>query len=238
MCQQFYLKTKLKMSGILKILSAGIIYAVLFTQAKVCKHPGVGLGTFQKAATVALDGKEVIDIDGSLISDFPTIEPVYRWDEQSSDWAYTVEKQQVFEAQLASYTLQDQPSAEPIEIEWEVLMNIDFKLEYSEELDAQVYNPVFSKAVKELDNKEIIIEGFVIPFEGEELLPLSFNPFSACFFCGKGSPASIISMYPKAKKRKRYKMDDFKKFKGILHLNYDDPNEFYYVLRDAEEVSR
>ncbi|MEL6277211.1 MAG: hypothetical protein AAFU03_19075, partial [Bacteroidota bacterium] len=60
------------MSGILKILSAGIIYAVLFTQAKVCKHPGVGLGAFQKAATVALDGKEVIDIDGSLISDFPT----------------------------------------------------------------------------------------------------------------------------------------------------------------------
>ena len=38
------------------------------------------------------------------------------------------------------------------------------------------------------------------------------------------------------KNKKTYKIDDFKKFKGTLHLNYDDPNEFYYILKDAEEL--
>ena len=44
-----------------------------------------------------------------------------------------------------------------------------------------------------------------------------------------------MTMYFK-EKGSRYKMDDFKKFKGILHLNQDDPNEFYYILKDAEEA--
>ena len=35
--------------------------------------------------------------------------------------------------------------------------------------------------------------------------------------------------------RKRYRMDEFVKFKGTLHLNSDDPNEFYYILRNAVE---
>ena len=34
---------------------------------------------------------------------------------------------------------------------------------------------------------------------------------------------------------KRYRMDEFKKFRGTLHLNSDDPDEFYYILRDASE---
>jgi len=36
---------------------------------------------------------------------------------------------------------------------------------------------------------------------------------------------------------KRYEIDDFKTFKGTLHLNYDDPNEFIYILKNAVEVN-
>ena len=65
-------------------------------------------------------------------------------------------------------------------------------------------------------------------------MSLSYNPYASCFFCGKASPASVMSMYLKDEDV-RYKMDDFKTFRGTLHLNYDDPNEFYYILRDARE---
>ena len=97
----------------------------------------------------------------------------------------------------------------------------------------ELYTPVFPKVVKALDGKEIIVEGFVIPFDQSgELIALSANPFAACFFCGKASPASVISMHLR-NKGKRYKMDDFKKFRGTLKLNYDDPDEYYYILQDA-----
>ena len=114
-------------------------------------------------------------------------------------------------------------------------MDINYELRYFKELDMEIYAPVFSEAVKALDGKEVILEGFVLVFDEEpDLLSLSANPYASCFFCGKASPASVISMYLK-KKRKRYKMDDFKKFRGTLHLNHDDPNEFYYILRNATE---
>jgi hypothetical protein len=125
---------------------------------------------------------------------------------------------------------------EPIEIEWQLLMDIEYELKYFEELDMDMYAPLFPQKIKALHEKEVIIVGFVLPFEKEwDVLALSANPFASCFFCGQASPASIISMYLKDKK-KRYKMDDFKKFKGTLHLNEDDPDEFYYILRDAEEI--
>lgn len=130
----------------------------------------------------------------------------------------------------------DHPISPPIEVDWKVLMNIDYELRYFKEVDLEIYAPVFSKAVKALHGKEVIIEGYVIPFDEEgELLSLSFNPYASCFFCGKASPASILSIYLKDKK-KRYKIDDYKKFRGTLYLNKDDPNEFYYILRNAREV--
>ena len=99
----------------------------------------------------------------------------------------------------------------------------------------EMYAPVFSKAVEALHEKEVIIEGYVIPLDPKgDLLALSFNPYAACFFCGKASPASVLSMYLKENNR-RYKTDDFVKFRGTLHLNQDNPNEFYYILRDARE---
>ncbi len=141
-----------------------------------------------------------------------------------------------FSAQKIKPTGGNLDLSEPIEINWKVLMNIKYELRYFSEIDMEIYAPVFSKAVTALHEKTVVIEGFVIPFDEEEdLLSLSFNPYASCFFCGNASPASIISLYLKEKGR-RYKIDDFRKFQGTLHLNQDDPNEFYYILRDAEEV--
>jgi hypothetical protein len=66
-------------------------------------------------------------------------------------------------------------------------------------------------------------------------LALSANPYASCYFCGGGSPASIITVKLK-KKYTGYDVDDFKQFRGKLRLNATDINEFYYVLELSEEV--
>jgi hypothetical protein len=138
--------------------------------------------------------------------------------------------------QLIDHAFLDQQPNVPIEIEWKVLMAIEYKLKYFEALETEMYAPVFSKAVEKLHEQEVIIKGYIIPFDAKgELLALSYYPYASCFFCGKASPASVISLYLK-NKRKRYHTDDFIKFRGTLFLNYDDPNEFYYILRGAEEI--
>lgn len=128
------------------------------------------------------------------------------------------------------------PLAEPIHLEWGTLVNIKYKLKYFEQLDMELYSPLFSEDVKALDGKEVAIRGYVIPLDTEgKLYALSANPFAACFFCGRASPASVISLYFNGKS-KRYTVDDIVKFRGVLHLNYDNPDENYYVLKDAQPI--
>jgi len=221
------------MSKYLKILLAGILIAGVFTQDKICEHLGFGQAKHHPELTVAKDGKELTTAEPTPSKDYFVNDTLYHWDEQLFDWAMVKEVED-FRAQLINYTTSSS-LAEPIKLDWQVLMDIEYRLKYFSEIEMEMYAPVFSKAVEALHEKEVIIEGFVIPFDEEEnLISLSYNPYSSCFFCGKGSPASVISMYLK-NKRKRYKTDDFIKFRGTLYLNQDDPNEFYYILRDAIE---
>ena len=115
-----------------------------------------------------------------------------------------------------NYKTPQDASEEPIEIDWKLLMDIEYELKYFSELDMEMYAPVFPENIQALDEQEVIIVGFVLPFEQElDILALSANPYASCFFCGQASPASVISMYLK-NKNKRYKMDDFKKIQRIL----------------------
>ncbi len=170
-----------------------------------------------------------------LNNDYFINDSIYTWSDTIFDWVATWNKQERTDQNRIN-TTDSLSLSEPIKIDWEILTDINYRLRYFSEMDMEIYAPVFSKTVKSLHKKNVIVEGFVIPFDEEEdLLSLSLNPFASCFFCGNASPASVISLYMK-KKRKHYKIDDFKKFKGTLYLNHDDPNDFYYILRDAEEV--
>jgi len=124
---------------------------------------------------------------------------------------------------------------QPLTINWKLLMNIEFKLEYYDAYEIEIETPIFTEALKAIDGKEVTIKGYVIPIDEDgKLIVLSANPYSSCFFCGNASPASIMSM--NLKQKKRFKMDESVKFQGILKLNYDDPEEFYYILEDAISV--
>ncbi len=219
----------------LKIFFAAILVAGVFTQDRICEHLGFGQNKYHQESVEAKHRKELIVADSSIESDYLITETVYRWEERLMDWVVDNDMEEP-QAQLVNQISSYPPLSTPIEVDWKVLMEIQYKLRYYAEIELELYAPIFSEAVEALHGKEVVLEGFVIPLdEEEELLSLSFNPYSSCFFCGKASPASVISMYLK-EEAKRYKIDDFKKFSGTLYLNYDDPNEFYYVLRDAQEV--
>jgi hypothetical protein len=223
------MKTKL-----ILILAAVLLTAVI-TREEIAEYLGFGQAETHDPPIEAEDSMALPEPEQAEAVSNPTTDSLYRWDEQLLMWVPEEEGPGPM-AQLVTSTQEaEHPQTEPIDLAWEVLMDIRYELRYFSELDMEIYAPVFPKAIKALDGKEVIIEGYVIPFDEEgELLSLSFNPYAACFFCGQASPASVISLYLK-NKRKRYKVDDFRKFRGTLHLNSDDPNEFYYILRNARE---
>lgn len=62
---------------------------------------------------------------------------------------------------------------------------------------------------------------------------LSSNPFASCFFCGGAGPESVVGLSLK-KNGKRFRTDDYFTFKGKLRLNTDNPDDFNFILDQAE----
>jgi hypothetical protein len=222
------------MNDTLKILLGAILIAAVFNREIFCEHLGFGPTRSHLTPLAIEDDVKQPENQNRDTGNYWVEDALYHWDDQVLHWIPVNEKSE-HRAQLVTYDEPEHPATEPIQLVWEKLLDIRYKLRYFSELDMKIYAPVFPKSIQALDGKEVVIEGFVIPFdEDEQILALSANPYASCFFCGKASPASVMSLYLK-KKRKRYKMDDFKTFRGTLHLNHDDPNEYYYILRNATE---
>ena len=225
------------MRKLMKVLLFLLLFVGVVTQDHICEHLGFGQSKFHDERDssihqVAHYEAPVEEKENYLVSD-----TVFSWNEQSLNW----EADSTFNIKKPKGTnslVLFEPIKEPVDLEWYTLMNIQYQLKYFAQIDMEMYAPVFPDSVLMLDGKEVIIEGFVIPFEEDGAhVSLSFNPYASCFFCGKASPASVLSMYLKNKKA-RYAIDAFKKFKGKLRLNHDDPDEFYYILEDAKEVKK
>lgn len=118
-------------------------------------------------------------------------------------------------------------------ITWKTLEGIGYSEKYVAKLEEKFKFPIFTSHLKSLDGKPVEVQGYLIPFDptGKEIA-LSANPYAACFFCGKAGPASIIILKMKVP-NKKVKTDMYKSVKGTLKLNYDDPEEFYYILENA-----
>jgi hypothetical protein len=121
-------------------------------------------------------------------------------------------------------------------IDWEMLSEIDFKDQYSDELEGWYVYPVFPEHIKALDDQLVSIKGYIIPVDvdGEEYA-LSAYPFSSCFFCGGAGPESVMTLNFK-KSPRRYKTDEVIRFMGKLKLNDSDIDSFCYILNDAQPI--
>jgi len=121
-------------------------------------------------------------------------------------------------------------------VSWQTLENIAFQRKFLKDFEAYVLFPQFTDALKNLVGKTVEVKGYVIPLEPRaDWVALSAYPNASCFFCGAAGPASVMTIRFKDGKHK-YRVDEFRTFRGKLKLNSDDIHEFYYILNEAVEV--
>ena len=100
-------------------------------------------------------------------------------------------------------------------------------------MDIKFNFPIFSSTLKSLNGKPVEVQGYLIPIDlTGKTVALSANSYAACFFCGNAGPASVMILRMKNPNTK-VKTDAYKTVKGTLKLNFDDPEDFYYILEDA-----
>ena len=165
------------------------------------------------------------------------LDSAYVWSDSQYSWIAT--RLLDPETDLVPLSTSSTPALQtnsPTVIDWELLVNIEYRSEYFEEMGMDLYAPIFGEKLKALDGQLVEITGYVIPVveDGSEVA-LSANPYASCFFCGKASPASVMSVLF-VKPQKRLRTDDYRTIQGRLKLNYDDPNQFYYILKDAQLI--
>ncbi len=123
---------------------------------------------------------------------------------------------------------------------WEILSDVSFSTQYLEEYGEAYYVPEFGPTPRKYEGKSIQIKGYIIPADPEQdIYILSQFPFASCFFCGNAGPETIVELIftNKDKSRKKtYKIDDIRSFRGILRLNKDDVAHTNYILEKAEEI--
>lgn len=119
---------------------------------------------------------------------------------------------------------------------WQTLAKITFKKEFDELMGFKVDVPVFGKDIKELEGKEIVVKGYIIPVDGfkshKEFIFSAF-PYNMCFFCGGAGPETVMEVV--ASEPIEYTAESIK-IKGILSLNDSDINQLMYKLENATLV--
>ncbi len=119
-------------------------------------------------------------------------------------------------------------------ITWLILNDLEYK-EAPHEVYGTVYLPEFSKAVKKLANKQVIIKGYLVPVD-KTTWALSKNTYAACFFCGKAGPETVIGLTFKGDPGK-LKMDANATVSGKFILSGKDVDDWMYSLTDVEIIS-
>ena len=131
---------------------------------------------------------------------------------------------------------QDAPPTEMNENVWKTLSKITYKKEYDEFLGFKIDKPVFADQVQELEGKEIIVKGYIIPVEGykshNEFI-FSAYPYNMCFFCGGAGPETVMEV--ESNDAVEYTAEQVV-LKGKLVLNVDDVNRLMYQLVEANQI--
>ncbi|WP_343486436.1 hypothetical protein [Allomuricauda sp. d1] len=93
----------------------------------------------------------------------------------------------------------------------------------------------FSEKLAVLEGKEVILTGYFLVLDGNQSLHmLSKNPMASCFFCGNGGPETVAGL--QFQEEPSFTTDDLLSVKGILRLNRDNPNQYYYRIEKADAI--
>ena len=119
-------------------------------------------------------------------------------------------------------------------ITWTLLNNVEYK-ESPHDTYGTVYLPTFSKDIKKLLGKTVIIKGYLVPVD-KTTWALSKNTYAACFFCGKAGPETVLGLAWKAEPGK-LKMDANATLIGKFVLNGTNVDDWMYSIVDVEILS-
>ena len=124
------------------------------------------------------------------------------------------------------------------EIDWLKLRDVYYKSEYTAAVDGYFQTPYFGETVELLDNKEVIITGYMLTLAPDEgIYVLSQNPYADCFFCGYGGPESAIELRLKPG-HDSFFMDELVTVVGILRLNRLDVSSGVYIMDNAIAIKK
>ena len=127
-----------------------------------------------------------------------------------------------------------------IQLDWKILEKTKFVEKRIDSLNSYASIPTFPLSMRRIEGQQVAMKGYVIPVEetgDEQVLVLSANSYSACFFCGQAGPASVMDIRLKnPKKLRRFKQDEQVTFEGKLRLNETNFYFFNYILEDAELI--
>ncbi len=122
-------------------------------------------------------------------------------------------------------------------LEWELLAQTTYEYTYNETFNQWLGNPTFPADLLALDGQQISISGYVLPMDVEgDFYVLSAFPYVSCFFCGGAGMESVMELNL-LKKGAKFKVDEYKTFSGILHLNKEN-FELTFTLEEAEILNQ
>ena len=105
-------------------------------------------------------------------------------------------------------------------LDWTTLADVKFEQAFSEELGINYDEATFGPFITLFKDKEVKITGYMIPLDGMRVsYVLSRNPNATCFFCGGAGPETVVELELLTTAIGKYKLDEYRTFKGILHLN-------------------
>ncbi|MEM7658565.1 MAG: hypothetical protein AAF399_20745 [Bacteroidota bacterium] len=220
------------MKRTIKIAALVFLGSIVLTKQNLCEHPdGKGFGQMNALGGQASQDQESLAIQGEGT---PVNDSIYQWNDQHPGWSTTT----TTPVQTVSFVSHDWlTNGKGVQLTWQLLTSIQYQLEYFPSLETEMYTPIFGPKLEKLDGKQVELSGYVIPFDPSgRFVALSANPMASCFFCGKASPASIMSLHLEDQEE-QYQIDDYRKFTGTLQLNHDDPNEYYYILKEARPLA-
>jgi hypothetical protein len=117
---------------------------------------------------------------------------------------------------------------------WNEFAKTKFEPKYNEKTSEYLFYPGFTNELKALVGKDVILEGYYVPFAPEDgdYIILSKFPMSQCFFCGGSGPESVVEVNF-SKDPGKFQVDDLITVKGKLKLNADDQEHVNFILTDA-----
>lgn len=117
---------------------------------------------------------------------------------------------------------------------WKMFADISEERKFVEEEDTYYPMPVFTPTLLNLNDKEIKLSGYYLPYsQSDSVIIISRYPYANCFFCGGAGIESVAMVELVEASSETYSTDQILMVKGTLELNSTNFKKLIFVIKDA-----